>query len=437
VNINPIPCIICVDDEPMVLDSLREQLERQLQDSVAIAVAQDAVEALEIVDELVAEGVDIPVVISDHIMPGMKGDELLVHIHERLPDTRTILLTGQAGLGAVGRAVNEAGLYRYMAKPWDRDDLAMTVREAIRGFLTAAKVRAQQEQLLRSHEAAQRFVPYPYFELLGRSDLTQVQRGDSAMQEVSLYYSDIRSYTSLVEGCSPDENLAWINEYLEWMEAPIRRHGGFIENVQGDTVLALFSQGADGLLCAAVESLEALVELNAHRAGRGEPPLRIGLGMNTGTVLLGVLGGTDRLQCGVVGDAVNLAARVEGLTKRLGTMLLTGRTYRALAEPDRWAMRYVDRVQVKGRSTATELYELLDGLPEDERLRKLESRNRFAQAIGCFQEGELEDARKVFSELRAADRSDPVFGWYLDRIAKLSTVGLPDDWNGTSKLSRK
>jgi LmbE family N-acetylglucosaminyl deacetylase/ActR/RegA family two-component response regulator len=169
--------VLCVDDEPMVLRSLREQFERAL-GGFDIEVAAGALEALEILDELRADGVPVPVVVSDHIMPGMKGDELLVRVHERLPDTRTILLTGQAGLDAVARAVNAAGLYRYIAKPWDRDDLTLTVREAVRGYLAEQQVREQQARLVEAHRAATRFVPFEFLSLLGRSELAEVRRGE-------------------------------------------------------------------------------------------------------------------------------------------------------------------------------------------------------------------------------------------------------------------
>jgi DNA-binding NtrC family response regulator len=171
--------ILCVDDEPIVLQSLRDQFESQLPE-YEIELAQDAAEALELLDELIEDGATVPVVISDHIMPGMKGDELLVAVHERLPETRTILLTGQAGLDAVGRAVNDGGLYRYIAKPWDRGDLAMTVREAVRGYLAEATVREQQARIAAAHSAATRFVPYEFLSLLGRDELAEVRRGDFA-----------------------------------------------------------------------------------------------------------------------------------------------------------------------------------------------------------------------------------------------------------------
>lgn len=287
------PIILCVDDEPVVLSSLREQVERHF-DGYDVEVAQDGTEALEILDRCAAEGTLVPVVVSDHIMPGIKGDELLVQVHQRLPDTRTILLTGQAGLDAVGRAVNAAALYRYLTKPWQAEDLALTLREAVRSYLTERQVREQQLNLAAAHEAATRFVPFEFLTLLGKPALVDVRRGDFAARPVSVYYSDIRSYTTIVQGHSPAENLAWLNEYLEYMQPTIVRRGGYVQDVAGDSVVALFGTGADDAVRAAIESLAALEELNVARKSRGQPPLRIGIGVNTGNCLMGVIGTEGR-----------------------------------------------------------------------------------------------------------------------------------------------
>lgn len=430
------PVIVCVDDEPIVLRSLREQFERELV-GYEIEVADDANEALEILDGLRAEGVPVPVVVSDHIMPGMKGDELLVRVHEQLPDTRNILLTGQAGLDAVARAVNAAGLYRYIAKPWNRDDLTLTIREAVRSYLAEQQVREHQVRLAAAHAAATRFVPFAFLSLLGRSELAEARRGDCVTRPVTVYYSDIRSYTTLVEGHSPAENVAWINDYLIAMERPIHARGGFVERIAGDCILALFGSGADAGLQAAIDSLEALTEHNAHRARRGEPPLRIGIGVTSGDCLMGIMGGEDRLQCGVIGDPVNLAARVEGLTKQLGTLLVTEQTRNALADPGRYAMRYVDRVRVKGLNAPTRLYEVLDGLGAEERERKLTTADTLASALACFQSGDVAGAASMFRELSRRDPRDPAFAWHLDRVEEVSRQGLPTDWDGAMTLRAK
>jgi diguanylate cyclase (GGDEF)-like protein len=125
------PVILCVDDERIILSSLKAQLINNLPPDYRIELAESAEEALEIVAELMQQKIELPVVIADQIMAGMKGDELLAKVKEILPQTLTIMLTGQATADAVGKAVNKAGLFRYLSKPWDEDDLILTVQSAL------------------------------------------------------------------------------------------------------------------------------------------------------------------------------------------------------------------------------------------------------------------------------------------------------------------
>ena len=139
------PTIICVDDERVVLVSLRDQLIQHLGNDYDIELAESSQEALEIFSELKEEGIEIPLIISDQIMPGMKGDELLIQIHTHYPKTLKILLTGQTSVEAVAKAVNFANLYRYIAKPWDSTELNLTVTEALCRY-------AQEQQLAEQNE---------------------------------------------------------------------------------------------------------------------------------------------------------------------------------------------------------------------------------------------------------------------------------------------
>ena len=132
--------IVCVDDDLTMLRSLREQLMRGLGDVCTIELASSGEEALQLLAELCAEGTHVPLLISDHIMPGMRGTELLARAHQAYPQMLTILLTGQADVDAVGHAVNRANLYRLLTKPWQEGDLILTVKEALR--------RVDQEQQL-------------------------------------------------------------------------------------------------------------------------------------------------------------------------------------------------------------------------------------------------------------------------------------------------
>ena len=144
--------ILCVDDEAVVLESLKEQLKRSFGKDFYIEIAESSEDALAIIQELQADQIEVALVISDQIMPGMKGDKFLIQVHDRFPKTLKILLTGQASAEAVGNAVNHARLYRYIAKPWDQTDLSLTVTEALRRYVQDQQLAQQNQQLQRVNQ---------------------------------------------------------------------------------------------------------------------------------------------------------------------------------------------------------------------------------------------------------------------------------------------
>jgi two-component system sensor histidine kinase/response regulator len=139
--------ILCIDDESIVLDSLKEQLQKGLQGEYSVEIAESGDEAIEIFHELHAEGIEIPIVIADFIMPGMKGDALLEKLHDLDPSARKILLTGQASLEGIGNAINRANLYRFISKPWEKEDLIMTINEAIKSYEQEKTILLQNNEL--------------------------------------------------------------------------------------------------------------------------------------------------------------------------------------------------------------------------------------------------------------------------------------------------
>ncbi len=152
------PAIICVDDEMFVLSSLKAELKSTFGEEYIIETAEGSLEALEILEELMSDQCDVPVVIADYIMPDMKGDELLKRIHEISPGTLKIMLTGQANLDAIGKAVNEAKLYRYIPKPWEPEDLILTIQEAIKSFYQEKQLEEQHQRLLEMNQTLEQKV---------------------------------------------------------------------------------------------------------------------------------------------------------------------------------------------------------------------------------------------------------------------------------------
>ncbi|MDC8771240.1 response regulator [Roseateles albus] len=145
--------ILCVDDDSTVLSALRSLLSKHAGAGATIEIAESGEEALEIADDLHKDGQALAVVIADYIMPGMKGDELLVRLHERSPDTVKIMLTGQSDLNGVRRAINEARLYRFLEKPFNNADLVMTVNSAAGAYAQARQTAEEIAQLRAETQA--------------------------------------------------------------------------------------------------------------------------------------------------------------------------------------------------------------------------------------------------------------------------------------------
>jgi len=152
------PVIICVDDEPTILESLKIELKKALTEEYIIETAEGGKDALELIVELIEEGSEVPLVISDYFMPDIKGDELLRNIHNISPKTLKILLTGQADLQAVSNAIKYAQLYRYIPKPWQAEDLILTVREAIRSYFQEKQLSEQNIKLQQLNEELESLV---------------------------------------------------------------------------------------------------------------------------------------------------------------------------------------------------------------------------------------------------------------------------------------
>ena len=148
--------IFCVDDEKVVLNSLKRQLYDIVGESMVIETAESGEEAIEVFRELHEQQQEIPLVISDHIMPGMKGADLLQRVHELSPRTMTVMLTGQADMAAVIHAVNHANLYRYIPKPWEQTDLFLTVKEALHKYEQEKTVMRQNQMLSGANQELER-----------------------------------------------------------------------------------------------------------------------------------------------------------------------------------------------------------------------------------------------------------------------------------------
>jgi adenylate cyclase len=185
-------------------------------------------------------------------------------------------------------------------------------------------------------------------------------------REVTVLFSDVRSFTSMCEALAPQEVLGILNRYFTRMSAIVEAHGGVVDKYVGDAIMALFGaplanpDDADRAMETALEMCEALDELNSQQQVRGHPAIKVGIGINTDVVIAGNMGSQTRLNYTVIGDGVNLASRLEGLTKtpEYATRIIISRTTLAKAK-GRYQTRPLGEVAVKGKQKPTEIYALL------------------------------------------------------------------------------
>ncbi|MCP4687528.1 MAG: response regulator [Desulfobacterales bacterium] len=421
------PVIICVDDEETVLATLKEQLKYNLEGDFIIEIAESGEEALELLEELMEEDVEIPLIISDQIMPGVKGDELLARAHALLPATLKILLTGQASAEDVGNAINRANLFRYIGKPWEEADLTLTVREAVRSYFRdkdidkkSAELETLNQELERKVSTFYKFVPVQFLELLDcKNDFDQIKLGLSAECEMSVLFSDIRSFTQYSEKRSPREIFQFINTYLAHMGPIIRDNAGFIDKFIGDAIMGLF-ETPDDAIRASIHMLRRLVENNKLRKRDGHAPIHIGIGINTGNLMLGTVGEEDRLETTVIGDVVNLASRVAKLTKEYGASLLISEyTFQNLENPDQFLCRFMGKTKVRGKEAPIGVFEIFDADPPGSREKKMDSMKTFKEALGFYNEREFERAQTLFEDCYNKNPDDNIALFYVERCQRI------------------
>ncbi|MBE9039341.1 response regulator [Oscillatoriales cyanobacterium LEGE 11467] len=444
--------ILCVDDELMILNSLKRELELAFQEHYLIEIAQSGEEALEVFEDLIEEDRELALIISDCVMPRMRGDKLLQRIHEISPQTIKIMLTGQADIEAISHAINHANLYRYLSKPWHSLDLKLTIQEAIDCFIKKRKlsdrneqlrsineqlekqlkIRAQTIEILSEREqtldrlnyAYQRFVPNRFLQYLQKDSIIDVELGDRIEQKMSVLCADIRNFTAFSEQMSPEDNFKFINAYLSRMEPAILDRHGFIDKYIGDGIMAMFDRRAENAVKSGIEMLQTLKKYNQTRKKVDRQPISIGIGIDTGNVLLGTVGSRSRIDSAAIGEVVSCANRLEQLTKyyRL-SLLISQETLSNLENSLTNQIRKIDRVRVNSQSPWQWIFEVFDADVSELRQRKLDTKSEFERAVSCYHQKQFSEARKRFQACWRHNPKDTVVRLYLQRTQQQIKVG--------------
>jgi class 3 adenylate cyclase len=283
-----------------------------------------------------------------------------------------------------------------------------------------------------------RFVPRQFLDFLGKENITQIQLGDQVQKEMTIMFSDIRDFTSISETMTPKENFDFINNYLGYMEPVIRHNNGFIDKFMGDSIMALFPERSEDAINASIEMRIKLLEYNEIISQFGIPSIDAGIGIHTGLLMLGIIGGEGRMDGTVISDAVNLAARLEGLTKVYGgSIIITEDTLIKLNDPSQYQFRFLDVVKVKGKKEAIYIFEIMDGEPEKIKNLKLSTKEDYNKALQAYKKKEFKTALNLLQSIEALNPKDKTIKIYLDRCNHYIEKGVPEFWDGVESFDFK
>ncbi len=303
-------------------------------------------------------------------------------------------------------------------------------------YFNTLKLREQQlEDLLESYG---RFVPHEYLQFLNKESILDVNLGDYVSKDMAIMFSDIRAFTTLSEKMTPQENFDFVNTYLSYVSPEIRASNGIIVKFLGDGLMAVFPQGADDAIASAIASAKKVQEYNQEREKLNLLPINVGIGIHLGNLMVGMIGESNRMGGDVLSDNVNLAARLEGLTKFYGvTLIISENVFNNLSDRENYHIRFLDEVIVKGRSEPIKIYDVLDAELESIKLLKLQTLGNFQLGLESYRKGNFREAKVKFTQVLNINPDDQSVILYLQRIVYLSNKKSLGNWSGVWTFETK
>ncbi len=310
--------------------------------------------------------------------------------------------------------------------------------DQIKAYALRAATAKLKEQKTRT--MFQKYVPNEVIEQFFANP-EQMLVGENRV--VSILFSDVRDFTTISEMMQPDILVETLNRYFTLMVDTIMSHHGIVDKYIGDAIMALFGtpekreDDARESAYAALDMIDALKEFNVWQRKRDLPPFSIGVALNYGVVTVGNIGSEKKLDYTVIGDMVNVAARLEGLTKKYRMPIIVSESVQRKLSDDleagRISSRLLDTVQVKGRASGLKIYAIARGLSETNR----EAWRTHDEAMELFYRREFEAARDTFAEARALLSADVPTMLMERRCAELLRSPAPAEWSGVVEMVEK
>jgi adenylate cyclase len=362
-----------------------------------------------------------------------------------LPQVKTVLYAAlkvnQRVMGAIILARHE--LIQYTASDLKLlTTLTLQSSSAIEAALLYEKnireVKEREEAILKIHEVTKKFVPNEFIRSLGKEVITDVKLGDQVEKIVTVLFSDIRNYTTLSERMTPEINFSFISSFNERIGPIIRKHNGFINQYLGDAIMAIFPENAGDCLAAAIEMQQAVSEFNNECQLKNLPSIQIGVGMHTGSLIMGITGDADRLDATTISDTVNTASRIESLTKYYkASIIISDATLQQIAQPGDFHLRSLGKVQVKGKLAPIGIYECFNGNTNDEIQKKEKTLSIFNTGMDQYLNQSFADAIRSFTKVMDHHPEDLTVGFFIEKATRYIQNGVPSNWSGVEEMMNK
>ncbi|MEX0290589.1 MAG: tetratricopeptide repeat protein [Flavobacteriaceae bacterium] len=410
--------ILVVDDEPVN----RRVLENHLRVAgYGITEASNGPDAL----KLLEEGKEFDLVLLDVMMPGMSGYEVCEIIRKRsLPsELPVVLLTAKNRVSDLVAGFN-VGANDYLTKPFSKNELLSRIKTHL--------------NLNGIHKATSKFVPSEFIKSVGRESITEVNLGDHVEKEVTVLFSDIRAYTQLAEGMTPQQNFKFVNSYVGKMGPLIQKNNGFVNQYLGDGIMALFPDSAAQALQASIDMQKGIQEYNVRRVQEGKTPISAGIGLHTGSLVMGIIGDLKRNDTAIIADTVNTASRMEGVTKHYGAnIILSEDSLKTVDSKEQFGLRYLGKVRAKGKDNVIGIYECFDGDPEEIIALKKKTLPDFEKGLKHFTARKFPQAMASFDKVMSKNPKDMVAKYFVTKSAEFTIAGTPKDWDVVNVMDEK
>lgn len=410
--------ILIVDDDPINLQVLNNHL--SLED-YHVFQALNGEQALSVLET----GQEFDLIVLDIMMPRMSGYEVCAKLRQKYPAHQlpVLMLTAKNQVSDLVTGF-QFGANDYLTKPFSKDELLTRIKSHI--------------NLAKTNTAYGRFVPHTFLEFFQKESIVDIQLGNHISKEMAVMFSDIHSFTSLSETMTPQENFDFVNAYLREVSPKIREHHGFIIKYLGDGMMAVFPNSADDAVQAGIAKLQQVHQYNIKRQKSGYQPIQVGVGINFGRMMVGMVGEPERMQGDAFSDQVNVAARLESLTRFYGvSLVISENTLAHLSHPEQYQLRFLDKVIVKGRQEPISIFEVLDAETELMRDLKWQTQPNFERGLDHYRYQEFAFAKMYFERVLAINPEDKTALLYLERVDQLLDRGVPENWSGVWALTQK